>query len=401
MNEQILAQLKASDPEQRKQGIAKLARSNDPDALRWLANLYKNDPDAEVRKLALQAGKYLRQRQHGSPQSTMEVAAVAAENTQRARYYCRSAVKALMEDDRAGAVQALGRALDLDPNLTGDVTTLNLAADITGLEPDRAMELLSNPVERATIYRMLGGGDSSNEGRQTTIRLALFAGVVMLSVGIFLLATTGVLDDIILNFERQRWSAYAQVINDNSVYLVVPDVAAPDDGWRVLVALHGNNGTSLDMVQQFGEAVLADEAILVAPAFADYEPPYDLSISVLAGIVTDVTTDLPINQDQIVLYGTGAGGNVAVAYADSAPERVAAVSVSNPAEFTPGDTTAVRYLVTVADDDDDLSDLSASISTLEAEGYSITMRVVEPDEQSEESTSGTLSLLRDAYQPQE
>lgn len=54
--------LKDTDPARRRKTIQQLAQSNDPDALKYLAWAYKNDPDDNLRQLALRGGKYLRKR---------------------------------------------------------------------------------------------------------------------------------------------------------------------------------------------------------------------------------------------------------------------------------------------------------------------------------------------------
>lgn len=56
----IFQSLKSRDPEERKKGVIALGRVKDREAWRYLATIYKNDPDPLVRDLALQAGKYIK-----------------------------------------------------------------------------------------------------------------------------------------------------------------------------------------------------------------------------------------------------------------------------------------------------------------------------------------------------
>jgi HEAT repeat protein len=56
----IFQALKSSNPEERKKAVIALGRTKDREAWRYLATIYKNDPDQMVRDLALQAGKYIK-----------------------------------------------------------------------------------------------------------------------------------------------------------------------------------------------------------------------------------------------------------------------------------------------------------------------------------------------------
>ena len=59
--EQLIQQLRSPDAAQRRQAIMALANMRDPAALQPLAHIYRNDPDTELRELALKAGRYIRQ----------------------------------------------------------------------------------------------------------------------------------------------------------------------------------------------------------------------------------------------------------------------------------------------------------------------------------------------------
>lgn len=56
----IFQALKSRDPEERKKGVIALGRTKDREAMRYLATIYKDDPDILVQDLALQAGKYIK-----------------------------------------------------------------------------------------------------------------------------------------------------------------------------------------------------------------------------------------------------------------------------------------------------------------------------------------------------
>jgi hypothetical protein len=67
MDNSILNDLNSVDPEIRKRGIKALVKSGDANAMRYLASLYKKDPDPDVRDLALKGGKHLQQQAANAP----------------------------------------------------------------------------------------------------------------------------------------------------------------------------------------------------------------------------------------------------------------------------------------------------------------------------------------------
>ena len=82
MDNSILNDLSSVDPEIRKRGIKALVKSGDADAMRYLASLYKKDPDPDVRELALKGGKYLQQQANKpeAPPSDTQADATYAED---------------------------------------------------------------------------------------------------------------------------------------------------------------------------------------------------------------------------------------------------------------------------------------------------------------------------------
>ena len=56
----IFQALKSPDPEERKKGVIALGRTGEREAMRYLATVYKNDSDIDVRLLALDAGKHIK-----------------------------------------------------------------------------------------------------------------------------------------------------------------------------------------------------------------------------------------------------------------------------------------------------------------------------------------------------
>lgn len=68
MSNDIRYLLRSQDPEDRKEGIKLLVRSNHPQAMEYVRRLYENDPDPDVRDLAAKAQQRLQQMQQQAAQ---------------------------------------------------------------------------------------------------------------------------------------------------------------------------------------------------------------------------------------------------------------------------------------------------------------------------------------------
>lgn len=67
MIDQLLEQLASFDPDTRRQAIVALGRSKDLSALSALADVFRHDPDTELRELARKAGVYIRSQHPDAP----------------------------------------------------------------------------------------------------------------------------------------------------------------------------------------------------------------------------------------------------------------------------------------------------------------------------------------------
>lgn len=185
---QLVDQLRHPDPGQRRQAILALGKSKDPAALRPLAEVFKGDPEPELRDLARKAGLYIRQ-QNGAGVSSPQPTAAAdtprrkssairliggAEEAQpeatpeaprhipvRGREYNvprekrESAQKAVdaaltynLNGDNARAMKNLAEALSLDPNLINDAYFNSVATSVTGLDGEAAIQLIVDRGQR-------------------------------------------------------------------------------------------------------------------------------------------------------------------------------------------------------------------------------------------------------------
>jgi hypothetical protein len=145
--------LRSDDPEERKKGVKALARTGDKEALRYLATIYKEDPDAEVRDLALKAGQHIKQSQTrdewsgtGDPKATSEMAipkaAVPEADVKTAKKMMEQALELGMKEEFEQGEVLVRKAFALNPNLQYDSYFTGIACDILGIEFDKVVDEL-------------------------------------------------------------------------------------------------------------------------------------------------------------------------------------------------------------------------------------------------------------------
>lgn len=218
MIDQFVAQLQSPDPNQRRQAIIALGKSRNPAALQHLAQIFRNDPEPNLRELARRAGVHIRQAMDGGappepapaaspvyipsapadsadsevdepdfyallgrisepsapapaakpeplpvvPAAAAPVAAAAStpapergrvyetsrQNVQRAREYVEQALSMNIKGDNAKAMKMLAQALHFNPNVINDGYFMSIAASVTGLEGDGAVQMILDSNQR-------------------------------------------------------------------------------------------------------------------------------------------------------------------------------------------------------------------------------------------------------------
>lgn len=169
--DQLIQQLQSSDPDQRSKAIKALANSKNPAALPHLAEVYRRDPEPSLRDLALKAGRYIRQASAeagagagasagpsaGTGAGTQGRAAPTARDIEVAKSYQDAATNYLLAEDKGRAIDALGKALALNPALADEAFTQNLIMSVTGLAPAQAIPILIHPDRREQLINQAGG----------------------------------------------------------------------------------------------------------------------------------------------------------------------------------------------------------------------------------------------------
>lgn len=191
MDSQITLLLESPRPQDRKKAIEMLAKLGDPEAFRILARIYKNDPDQEVRDLAVKAGKEIKRATSTQevsripPRSTQEVSRVPQQKTtqersalnavppprfnyasvgepaakkveeiqpvfvspgkqSQAQQQLQTALDLSRSGQRVKAIDHLIKAFKTNPNYRLESYPLNTAANITGLSKADFLEGLED-----------------------------------------------------------------------------------------------------------------------------------------------------------------------------------------------------------------------------------------------------------------
>ncbi|MEQ8677757.1 MAG: HEAT repeat domain-containing protein [Aggregatilineales bacterium] len=232
ISEDLIDMLIDPDPEVRKRGVMQLGKSKDAEALPYLAEVYRDDEDEEVRELARKAGIFIRknapaQSSSGGGSRTApkarqpEPAAtsysdlysdssdglyaddpeedvyadadasplpselrVSAVDKERAKGLVQQAMDMNMRGDNQRALKALEKALYTDPHLMYDTFTISLASTLTGMDGREAVKSIGPNADQLNKRR--AGGSAKRSGIQIIFAYTmLMAGVIVL-LGFFL-----------------------------------------------------------------------------------------------------------------------------------------------------------------------------------------------------------------------
>jgi hypothetical protein len=162
INPMIFELIRSNDVEERKKGVKALARSEDREALRYLATLHKEDPDSEVRHLALLAGQHVKKRLalgdwgHDTGKSAEKLAPVEFKTdgpkkkeklpsdatTTKAKGLLDKAMDFVMKSDYAEAQSLAYEAFEIAPQIANDPYYAGVAAEIMGVPQAEAIATL-------------------------------------------------------------------------------------------------------------------------------------------------------------------------------------------------------------------------------------------------------------------
>ncbi|MGQ9888311.1 MAG: HEAT repeat domain-containing protein [Aggregatilineales bacterium] len=167
----IISQLKSSDPKTRFEAVKQAARARDQSALRTLSTMAASDPDPQVRAAAAKAEQYIRQKTGApaaGPSGNARRAAPAVDGAAvdsfkqkqrevseadiaRAHSYLEAALTYQTNNERAKALKAMTRALELHPGIINDNYFRSVLDEITGLSGADSLALLTDQSEQRRI----------------------------------------------------------------------------------------------------------------------------------------------------------------------------------------------------------------------------------------------------------
>ncbi len=175
-----IRQLKSQDAAERRQAIKALARLRNPAAVPILETVANSDPDPALRELAQKAIQFIEA--NADPNAARSVAAPSAlpalpeipaapsapspkperthispRDRDNARAYANTAFSYYQANDRARAVEWLGKALSLDPNLQEDSFVEGLVQNVMHMSVTEALPILTHPDRRKAYIAQIGG----------------------------------------------------------------------------------------------------------------------------------------------------------------------------------------------------------------------------------------------------
>lgn len=205
-DDQLLDELESSSVEVRKQAVKRLAQTKDRAALAYLADVYRNDPDPDVRELARKGGLYIKKHavedvappvpslydDDDDEPDVRDAAPLPSEiyvsqgQIEKAEGFVKQALDMHMRGDNERATSLLSRALKANPRLVHDAYTLSLAATVTGLPGPTAMQMLAPSADELSKRKAAPQQRERPGGLQSVIALAIPVAAAVVLVGYLL-----------------------------------------------------------------------------------------------------------------------------------------------------------------------------------------------------------------------
>lgn len=223
IDDELLDMLESPSAETRKQAVMALAKTKSRDALKYLATVYRDDRDPEIRELARKGGLYIKKhltdaaatrslppedppaRAAANPYDSLYEQAIAEDDyadspaastplpseirvsraeEESARGYVRQALDWHMRGDNERGAQYIRRALRTDPRLVYDSYTIGIAATVMATDGPTAIKMLS-PGEDELRKRVAGKEGSANKltGAQAFVAYVVMIGSAIMLVG--------------------------------------------------------------------------------------------------------------------------------------------------------------------------------------------------------------------------
>lgn len=158
--------------------------------------------------------------------------------------------------------------------------------------------------------------------------------------------------------------------------LRVPEGMPPEEGWPVIVAVHGLRGNGPDTCDTWADIAAREGYLLACPSFNDEERYWEFDhgeVEAIDQILSEVAAAHPLDLP-IYLTGISAGGRFTHRYTFNYPERVRAAAVVADAsnqDYEPAALEVPLFWAMGAKDTDWAPRLQPLIEDLETAGFQV------------------------------
>ncbi len=295
MDEKILKALQSKNSLIRRQAIMRLGSQGDEEAIKPLAAVYRNDPEPDLRDLARQAAKQIRDRLQAQAEAE---AAKATQNAER---------EAAKPQKLRGAEK---RRADRIVEERKERFNLLLFAIVAA-------------VAAAALIWVAFGQMLTRVTDQVTIEQRLVNAVP--------LPNDAARFDGALNGTVYR----TDLGNGNSFVIVEPRGTPPAGGWVLVVGVYANANNALGALSR---GAAEANALLVVPQFPLSEGgffDFTRAAETLKGIVVRLVSLYPLSSQTRAIFGFGVGANFVSRYTIQYPQDFTVIALSNGTSYQP------------------------------------------------------------------
>lgn len=307
MNEKITAALKSNNSLVRRQAIMALSRTTSEDAIRLLASVYRNDPESDLREMAKDAAKQIRERLNEKELKAQQKDPSLPQRPPPARKLEgaeKRRVEKAEEERSANFNLLIFGAIVLI--LGGVVVAILLGGNIARIsDQNQALAQVENALPFVEGRTPFG---SSLEGK------------------IYRYASSGA------NF-----------------ILLEPKGAPPQQGWTLLAGVY--DGKPENVIGGLARRASTENVMLLVPIYSTND--FGTMANELAFALDVVKRNYPVYRNTQTLYGFGVGAEFASQFVVWYPTEFAVASVGNGTSYTPPDLqTGARYIVFAGQNDE-------------------------------------------------
>ncbi len=245
----------------------------------------------------------------------------------QAQSQCQNALKYYQSGNRSGAIKALGLALELDRSLRSDDRVRRFAAHLVGLSPDEAIAAITDLKSREALIIQTGKRRPTKSVTLQSQPLLILgsATLFLIVIGVIALILSGQVKLNALNPSSSQGAVELHHLATNpgqTYFMAEPVGVISDEGWPVLIAVHGKGQTGQDMVNLLGEVTRNNGIMLIAPTFTSIDTAtintnfLKDATNVVASIIEEVKADGMTNPKHYTHYlgqvflGYAEGGSV-------------------------------------------------------------------------------------------